>query len=888
MTERPPYAPIQFAPEANPAAIVQHDDVRFTILTSRLIRLEYSPNGHFEDRPSQAFWYRHQPVPAFEWSQDGERLAITTQDLRLEYRPGGAGFTSDHLSIRLLPEGPTWRYGQPDRGNLRGTTRTLDKVSGSTRLDPGLLSRDGWVVVDDSTSLVFNEAAWLEPRGAVPGTLDLYFFGYGRAFRDCLRDYCRLTGSAPLLPRWALGNWWSRYWTYSDNDLRRLMTEFRDHEVPLSVCVIDMDWHLVNVDEGVNGWTGYTWNNDLFPDPADFIAWLHAQGLKTALNLHPALGVRPHEVMYADMAARLGIDPATRTTIPFDIADPDFTAAYFEVLHHPQEAIGVDFWWIDWQQGTRTKIGGLDPLWWLNHLHFHDLGREGKRPFIFSRWGGLGNHRYPIGFSGDTVVSWETLAFQPYFTATAANVAYGWWSHDIGGHMQGIEEPELYARWVQYGVFSPILRLHSTKNPFHERRPWAYSAEVFRIAREAMQLRHALIPYLYTMSRLDEVQNQALARPMYHDYPDHAEAYACPQQYLFGTELIAAPYTAPADPETRLSRQAFWLPAGDWYHVFTGQYYRGDAWYARYGSLDDTPIFAPAGAIIPLGPRAAWGGVDNPAELQVHVFAGADGRFTLYEDDGLSRDYQRGAFALTTIAQRWESSSGSSQLKITLSPVAGDTAILPNNRRYEFHIYGISEPAQLVLRVDGIQRDVGFNYDSTREVLQISAIALDKTASLQVVITLDSAQSLARRDRTLETLYQMLSAFRLDTGVKAALASELPRFMENPEVLADFGLELTDRQIRALLEITQSAGSHYVGDMGSPHLLVLWNNEGATAFRRVFYGGKGEIGHHRQPRVGPVPRFEAYTPDDNHWRLLVDYFGLLAERIKPRRAIEGN
>ena len=147
--------------------------------------------------------------------------------------------------------------------------------------------------------------------------------------------------------------------------------------------------------------------------------------------------------------------------------------------------------WIG-SKGNPNTLPGLNLLWWINHLHFYDLGRENiKRPFVFSRWGGLGNHRYPIGFSGDTVVTWESLAFQPYFTATAANVGYGWWSHDIGGHMEGIEDAELFARWVQFGVFSPIFRLHSTKNPYMKRRPWKYDAEIYQVSREAMQLRHA-------------------------------------------------------------------------------------------------------------------------------------------------------------------------------------------------------------------------------------------------------------------------------------------------------------------------------------------------------------------------------------------------------------
>ena len=188
---------------------------------------------------------------------------------------------------------------------------------------------------------------------------------------------------------------------------------------------------------------------------------------------------------------------STRTAgeaIPFRITDKRFVKHYFELLHHPMERDGVDFWWMDWQQGEASEMEGLDPLPWLNHLHFPDSTRRGRRPMLYSRWGGLGNHRYPIGFSGDTYVAWPALQFQPYMTATASNVAYGWWSHDIGGHMGGATEPELYARWVQFGALSPCLRLHATKDPLAERRPWKYPHEVYEAARAAFHLRYQLVP----------------------------------------------------------------------------------------------------------------------------------------------------------------------------------------------------------------------------------------------------------------------------------------------------------------------------------------------------------------------------------------------------------
>ena len=176
----------------------------------------------------------------------------------------------------------------------------------------------------------------------------------------------------------------------------------------------------------------------------------------------------------------MGIDPATQKYIPFDITDKKFAINYMNLLHHPLEAQGINFWWLDWQQEPTTKLPGVNPTWWLNYVHFTDQQREGKRPLLFHRWGGLGNHRYQIGFSGDTISIWDSLAFQPWFTGTAANVGYAYWSHDIGGHMPGAVDPEIYTRWIQFGALSPILRTHTTKNPDSERRIWAYPEPLLR------------------------------------------------------------------------------------------------------------------------------------------------------------------------------------------------------------------------------------------------------------------------------------------------------------------------------------------------------------------------------------------------------------------------
>ncbi len=847
--------PIQFEPHAQPQSCVHDRTIRFTMLTERLMRLEYDPRSQFEDRPSQVFWYRKQPIPEFVVKQTAEKITLENDFLHLIYIPKPGGFSADSLQIRVKANGKTWRYGQHARGNLLGTTRTLDRVDGATLLEHGLLNRDGWTLIDDSHSLVFNQDGWLEARHAPSEALDLYFCAYGTDYQACLRDFRRVAGSTPLLPRWALGNWWSRYWEYSADELLALMDTFKQHQIPLSVCVIDMDWHLTKTNNKSSGWTGYTWNHNLFPDPVAFLSALHERGLRTALNLHPAEGVHKHEAAYQPMAEQFGLDPQAQELIAFDIANPDYVRAYFEHLHHPLEEEGIDFWWLDWQQGSKSGIMGLDPLWWLNHLHYYDLGRDGtKRPFIFSRWGGLGNHRYPIGFSGDTFVSWESLAFQPYFTAAAANVGYGWWSHDIGGHMGGIEDSQLFLRWMQYGVFSPIMRLHTTKNPFHERYPWRYDSETARLVQRAMQLRHQLIPYLYSMVYRDHQHGECLIRPMYHEYPQQEAAYHCPAQYRYGSEMIAAPYLEPINKSTRLSRQVIWLPRGEWYGFFDGARYGNpetDTWRVLHGELQDIPVFAKAGAIIPLAPVVAWGGIQNPQELELHCFPGAENRFELFEDDGADQ------FSITPIESSWNVA----RWQIRIGAVEGALQHLPPMRRYVLFLRSIDRQAQINVQVDGSELSVEPTWDDELQALKLSAIEIDPHQQISICVTISNGRALIQSgDYRMWQCRKLARHFSMESWAKEALYDLLPDLFEQPDLLGEFALDLDEDQKRALLETITQAGYHRFDDpQGNGETVVIWNNSHVEAISFRFIAR--DVAHWIYRQEGVLPR-SALIHDD--------------------------
>lgn len=863
MSAIPEHFRLDLKPTASPHAVVRSGNARFTVLTDRLIRLEYDPTGKFEDHASQMFWYRQQRVPPFTVKTREDGIEIETDCLHLRYINDGTAFSPENMLIRVKNVATTWHPGDVDPLNLRGTTRTLDFVNGSTPLSSGLMSRSGWSLVDDSSTLVFNDEGWVQPRPK--GTLDWYFFGYGHDYKACLADYCRISGTAPLIPRWILGNWWSRYWAYTQDDLQNLINDFQAREIPLSVCIVDMDWHLTKTDNASSGWTGYTWNRDLFPDPEGLIQFFHEKGLRTALNLHPAEGIHNHEAAYPEITRRMDIDPASGEPIVFDITDPQFVQAYFEVLHHPQEAIGVDFWWIDWQQGQKSKIAELDPLWLINHLHFLDLGRDGtRRPFIFSRWGDQGHQRYPIGFSGDSYMSWETLRFEPYLTATASNVAYGWWSHDIGGHTSGTGDGELFTRWVQFGVFSPIMRIHSTKGAFYDQRPWAFeNAEITRVLRETLQFRHALIPYLYTMAWRAHRESLPLMLPMYYEHPDAEAAYHCPQQYLFGTELIAAPFVEPADLTTGLSRQVVWLPPGDWTHFFTGEHFAGDQWHAVYGALGDIPLFAKAGAIVPLNPQQAWGGIDNSDELYIHVFAGADNAFTLYEDDGATQDYLSTHYCTTSISQRWQETS----LNVTIHASQGATHLIPAQRTYHLVIHGVSDVASLQLSVNDSPLTAEARYATDTETLRVSGVTLATGETLSLTLASD-ASLLSRRSRQRETVLRMLRAFRLHSGVRNRLAETIDAVIVNPDELAPYLIAMSEAQARALFETLCSAGIHHIADTDAPTRLILWNNreDSAITYRYadtfLYFGMIKSANHHN----GVLPRFASLTPKIETWQ----------------------
>lgn len=766
---------------------------RFTIVCDECVRIEYAPAaGGFVDAPSLTAVSRPGTPLVVEDADGAEPVVLRTPRFVLEFRPRGCGFTRDTLRVQIVgpfaPGGPQgasveWHPGARQQGNLGGTLATLDGLKRSVPLPDGLLSRDGWFLIDDSRGHVLD-GGWVKTRDEVVpgGGTDWFLLCYGADYAGALRAFTRFAGAVPMPRRSLLGSWYSRYWPHTSEQYRAIVNEYESHGIPLDVVVLDMDWHR-------DGWTGWSWNRDLLPDAEELLRWMRERGLAVTLNLHPADGVGPHEDRYAEFMRAIGRDPASRETVPFDAGDRRYMGSLFEQVHRPLEESGVDFWWVDWQQGRSVpSVPGLTNLAWLNCLYFRHTageGARGRRGVSFSRWAGeshaheghagqakssspplpsgrggqdafaevWSDHRHPIHFSGDAHTGWEMLDFQVPFTIVAGNAGCFYWSHDIGGHF-GPRDEEATARWVQFGALSAALRLHSARTEALDRRPWSYAPRFLESMRRAFALRATLMPYLYTQVRACHERSLPLLRAMYVDRPMETESYRSARQFMLGEHLLCAPITAPGVGPSCVAWREVWFPSlglegggvGAWYRWGKGERYAAGTHAVVSASIDETAMFAPGGVAIPLragvGPRMTDG---DHHELVVRTWPGTPGQVSeseLYEDDGETRGHEFGEFARTPMRLEWLEGAEADRViaRLTFGPTRGRYSGQPPEREWCVEFAGISG---LCLRSapDGTVMRDGAKHEGV-VALRIPAAPMDRQIRLEVeVMPADARQA---------------------------------------------------------------------------------------------------------------------------------------------------
>ena len=687
---------------SNKNAVFKGNYYRITVLSERLIRLEYSPDGKFVDQKTELAINRDFPVVEFNIQQDSQFLQITTSYFQLVYKKEApftaAKYAPDrNLRVSLVNTDKFWYMGQPEARNFGGSAVSLDANGVNTKLSKGLYSTDGFATIDDSNSLIYNEEGLLvKPDNK---RIDIYLFMYRRDFGLCLKDYFKLTGKPALIPRYALGIWWNREKIYSDNDVKKIVQTFNRYRIPLSVILLSDFWHIKDYKNLDRYKTGYTFDQKLFPDPFDFTNYLHERGVRIGLQMDPYEGIYPHEFMYNEIRNELNMELDKTGVIPFNVFDKNILRVYFEKLINPLVQNGVDFFWIDYKQDLTTLRA-------LNYYHNSELFiKSSNRPLTMSRNTTVAAHRYPVHYSGETIVSWDTLNYLPSFNSSASNIGLSWWSHDVGGFKEGIEDSELYMRYVQFSCYSPIFRFAAKRGPYYKREPWLWDVKTFNIVKDYCSLRQRLIPYIYTEGYKYSQTGLPLIQPLYYSYPEIYDEPVYKNEYFFGSELFVAPITKKHDEVMNRVVQRIYIPKGMWYDFKTGKKFPGNKRYIAFYKDEDYPVFAKAGSIIPLSIFDENINVSNiPNKMEIHIFPGESNTYDLYEDDGVTKLYEKGYYTVTSFDYNYMQNN----YTLIIRPKEGKNGILPATRDYKIRFRNTREADDVVIYIDQSVADLDY------------------------------------------------------------------------------------------------------------------------------------------------------------------------------------
>ncbi len=652
--------------------VIKGEHYRFTVLSPRVIRLEYSKAGIFTDAPTELIWQRDMPKTKFRVNEGASTIEIETEYFHLTYLKekeflGNKVNPAVNLKVSLLGTDRAWYYGHPEIRNFGTPPTTFDE--GNLK-EHGLYSAEGIASIDDSNHKIFNEDGTISPREAEE--IDIYLFMYNKDFEKALTDYYDLTGYPALIPRYALGNWWSRNNDYDDLELKELVDNFERKELPLSIVLLDKDWHKRIYEKDKHLKTGFTFNDEYFKNPGAMINYLHGKNIRMGLNIDPTEGFYNIDDNYTEALKYLTEE---NNHIPFNVYDPKVIDTYLKLFIHPLDNLGVDFYWLDMFKKSKISDYAL-----LKHYQFYDMMRDYKRrPMVLAKNFALAPHRYPVLYSGKTVVSWKTLKDVNKFNITTFNTGASMWAHDIGGYYKGTEDNELYIRFVQLGCFSPILKFGADKGKYYKREPWRWGIKTYTIVSDYLRLRHKLIPYIYSEVYKYHKFGTPLIKPLYYTNPDLYDDVLYSQEYYFGNALFVCPIVTQKDYVMNRSVHNFYIPEGIWYDFVTGKKFPGGKNYVSFFRDEEYPVFAKAGAIIPMGKNEHINDTTPPKDMEIQIFPGKSNSYTLFEDDGESDLYRKDFYLLTEIEYNYLPNNYS----VIIRAKEGKSGIIPDKRNYK-------------------------------------------------------------------------------------------------------------------------------------------------------------------------------------------------------------
>lgn len=741
--------------------VFQGVNYRITILTDRLIRFEYSLKGEFYDGETEIVHNRNFQSPKIKVEQDYKFLVISSKYFMLQYAKEkpfkGPAFAPDsNLKVKLVNTDKMWYFGHPEARNFKGSAFSIEDFGDKTILQNGLYSTDGFAFLDDSHSMLIDEEGMLKPNSG--NKLDFYLFIYRRDFGLCLKDYFTLTGAPPLIPRYAFGIWWNRDQIYSFEDTKKLIRVFQKNDIPLSILLLSEFWHNKDKNNLNLFKTGYSFNKELFKEPREFIDYMHNNHIRVGLNLDGTDGINNMNEGYLNMCKDLNIEPGS--VIPFKALNPDFIISYFKNLIEPLYNLGVDFFWLDSKEEIITRV--------LNYYHFNDYKKFiDKRGLILSRNGGKAAHLYPIHYSGETKVGWDTLRYLPYYNSNASNIGLSYWSHDVGGFKSGIEDSELYMRYVQFSCFSPIFRFSAKRGAYYKREPWRWDIKTYRIVKDYCKLRHQLIPYLYTEGYKYHHTFLPIIQPLYYYYPELVDEPDYRNEYYFGTELLVVPITKPKDEVMNRTTEKLFLPKGIWYDFKNGKKFVGNKRYISFFKDEDYPVFAKAGAIIPLAilEDQDINNTSSPKKLEINVFPGRSNAYHLYEDDGISSKFEAGEFIITAIDFNYASDN----YLLSIQPVEGKTGIIPDTRDYIVKFRNTRTPEKVIVEINGgIFNDYETYADDNNFIVKVKNVDTRKHLTVNCIgnnIEIDAVRIIN------EDINGIISDLKIETLLKEQIAA---------------------------------------------------------------------------------------------------------------------
>lgn len=647
--------------------IIKGETYRFTILSPRLIRIEFQENGNFNDELTELVINRKFPHPEFSVKEDKTYLEITTKYFKLFYTKNSKYKDTKNFRVELLNTTQFWSYSNVEAKNYKFPSM-ID--NNKVVFSKSLYSIDGFATLDDSNGYILSDDGIIKEKN---DHIDIYLFMYNNDFLDCLKDYYTLTGYPSLIPRYALGNWWNRNNDYDDSSLRELVENFKNHEIPLSIMLLDKDWHVRTYKGNEHLKTGFTFNKSLFASPSSMISYLHEIGVRVGLSINPKEGFYDIDDSYLQAKKYLELD--SNGVIPFNVLNPKWVDVYLKLYIHPLDAMGIDFFWLDCIDPKNINEDYL-----LKYYQFNDMKRNYKRrPFIIGYNSGIAQHRYSVVYPGKSVVGWDSLKKATMFNSDAANMGLSFCANDVGGYFKGIEDNELYIRYVQLSTFSPILKFGADKGKYYKREPWRWNFKTLGIVRDYLQLRHKLIPYLYSEAYNYHKNGIPMEIPLYYTNPEMYDDLLYRDEYYFGSQLFVCPITKGKDYVMDRVVHRFYIPKGVWYDFFTGMKFPGDKEYVTFYKDQHYPVFAKSGSIIPFGSNDNINDTNPPKDLEIHFFPGANGEYNLYEDDGVSSLYEKGFYLLSKIEYNYLPNN----YTVIIRAMEGKSGIVPETRNYK-------------------------------------------------------------------------------------------------------------------------------------------------------------------------------------------------------------